>query len=195
MVKCGELRGARLAGVLLQCSFSQARAASRPSLAPSRRAAVVVRAQKQEAVKQVSTAMAAAALATVVGFADVQPAAADVAGLTPCSSSKAFAKAEKKELKTLTKRLKQVRAARRAVPRCEMDQPSDKTHTAFSAAAIGWACWCGWISSAGMGGCLRAAGHCTSVNVLGSNARAHTCVLRTAVRGWFCSRSGSGGHH
>lgn len=31
------------------------------------------------------------------------------AGLTPCSESKAFAKLEKKEIKALTKRLKQVR--------------------------------------------------------------------------------------
>jgi hypothetical protein len=61
-------------------------------------------------VSQASSAFAAAALAAVVGISDVQPAMADVAGLTPCSESKGFAKQQKKELKTLEKRLKQVRA-------------------------------------------------------------------------------------
>ena len=59
-----------------------------------------------------------AAAAAVIGLAvalgnvpdamakDVQP----YAGLTPCKSNAAFAKREKAELKTLTKRLKNVRA-------------------------------------------------------------------------------------
>lgn len=86
-----------------------ARSATRPSLRPARRAvSVVCSAQKPE----LGTAVAAAALATVVGFSNVQPAAADVAGLTPCSESKAFAKLEKKELKNLNKRLKNVRKRR-----------------------------------------------------------------------------------
>jgi photosystem I subunit 3 len=64
-------------------------------------------AQKQEGVS-LAPAFAAAALALTVGFSDVQPAAADVAGLTPCSQSKAYNKLERKELKTIDKRLKKV---------------------------------------------------------------------------------------
>lgn len=88
----------------------QAKAGARPSMKASRKSVrVVCSAQKQEVLKQVSTAAAAAALATVVGFGNVEAAYADIAGLTPCSESKAFAKRQKQELKTLNKRLKQVR--------------------------------------------------------------------------------------
>lgn len=83
----------------------------KPSLkaASSRKAVkVVCSAQKPAAAKQVSTAVAAAALATVVGFGNVDAAYADIAGLTPCSESKAYAKRQKQEIKGLTKRLKQV---------------------------------------------------------------------------------------
>ena len=66
----------------------------------SRTVSVVCSANKQ--------AVTAAALAAVVGLANVQPAAADVAGLTPCSESKAFQKVQTKELKGLEKRLKGV---------------------------------------------------------------------------------------
>lgn len=84
-------------------------AAVKPSLrAGASRRTVKVVCQAQEAAKQVSTAVAAAALATVVGFGNVEAAKADIAGLTPCSQSKAYAKLQKKELKTLNKRLKQV---------------------------------------------------------------------------------------
>lgn len=82
---------------------ASSRAVARPTA--SRRAVSVVCSAQKEA----STAVAAAALAAVVGFGNVQPAAADVAGLTPCSQSKAFAKLEKKEVKALEKRLKKVR--------------------------------------------------------------------------------------
>lgn len=68
-------------------------------------------AQKSEVAKQVSTGLAAAALAVTVGFGNVDAAYADIAGLTPCSESKAYAKLEKKEIKVLEKRLKQVPAA------------------------------------------------------------------------------------
>ena len=54
-------------------------------------------------------AIAAAALAAAVSFGQVDAAFADVAGLTPCSESKQFAKREKNELKALDKRLKNVR--------------------------------------------------------------------------------------
>jgi len=53
------------------------------------------------------TAAAAAALAVAFGFGTVDSAYADVAGLTPCSESKAFAKRKKNEVKALSKRLKQ----------------------------------------------------------------------------------------
>ncbi|KAL6771994.1 PSAF1 [Auxenochlorella protothecoides x Auxenochlorella symbiontica] len=49
---------------------------------------------------------AAAALALALGLGAVEPAQADVAGLTPCSQSKAFAKREKNEIKNLNRRLK-----------------------------------------------------------------------------------------
>lgn len=78
------------------------------SAAPRRAVKVVCSAQKTDAAKQVSTAVAAAALATVVGFGSVDAAYADIAGLTPCADSKAYAKRQKQEIKTLEKRLKQV---------------------------------------------------------------------------------------
>ncbi len=88
----------------------QAKAGARPSLKASRKAVrVVCSVQRTEVLKQVSTAAAAAALATVVGFGNVEAAYADISGLTPCSESKAYAKRQKQELKTLNKRLKQVR--------------------------------------------------------------------------------------
>lgn len=103
--------------------------ASRPSL--SRRATTVVcQAQKQEVVKQVSTAVAAAALATVVGFSDVQPASADIAGLTPCSESKAFAKLQKKELKNLNKRLKNYEAG--SAPALALEATIERTKNRFA---------------------------------------------------------------
>ena len=52
-------------------------------------------------------ALAAAALALAVGVT-ATPAFADVSGLTPCSQSKQYASRQKKEVKALQKRLKQV---------------------------------------------------------------------------------------
>ncbi|KAK9810720.1 hypothetical protein WJX73_002564 [Symbiochloris irregularis] len=57
--------------------------------------------------KTVGKAVTAAALAAVLGFGAVQEARADVAGLTPCSQSKAYNKRQKNEVKGLQKRLKQ----------------------------------------------------------------------------------------
>jgi len=54
----------------------------------------------------VSKAVAAAALAAVIGFGQVDAAKADISGLTPCSESKAYQKRLKNELKALNKRLK-----------------------------------------------------------------------------------------
>lgn len=70
---------------------------------------VVCSAQTQEAGKQVGTAAAAAALAAVLSLGSVEPAYADISGLTPCAESKAFAKVKKNEIKGLQKRLKLVR--------------------------------------------------------------------------------------
>lgn len=61
-----------------------------------------------------SKAVAAAALAAVIGFGQVNAAKADISGLTPCSESKAYQKRLKNELKALNKRLKNVRACRQA---------------------------------------------------------------------------------
>lgn len=85
--------------------------AARPSLkAQPVRRAVVCAAQKDES-QQVSKAIAAAALAAVVGFGQVDAAKADISGLTPCSESKAYAKRLKNEVKALNKRLKNVSTA------------------------------------------------------------------------------------
>jgi len=62
---------------------------------------------EQDNGKKVMAAVLATAVAASSLTMDVQPAYADIAGLTPCSKSKAFAKREKAALKTLDKRLKQ----------------------------------------------------------------------------------------
>lgn len=54
-------------------------------------------------------AIAAAALAAVVSFGAVEDAKADIAGLTPCSESKQYARRQKKEISGLTKRLAKVK--------------------------------------------------------------------------------------
>lgn len=72
----------------------------------SRSQAVKVVAKQSEVVKQISTGVASLALAAVVGVVDVAPAMADIAGLTPCSESKAYDKRLKGELKGLNRRLK-----------------------------------------------------------------------------------------
>jgi len=98
-----------MAAALRSSSLAQASSsrAARPSLRaqPARVGKVVCSAQEEN--KQLSTALAAAALAAVVGFGQVDAAKADISGLTPCSESKAYAKRLKNELKTLTKRAKQ----------------------------------------------------------------------------------------
>ena len=76
-------------------SFKAGKAAA--ARAPVARA-VCCSAEKQEAGKQVVTGVAAAALALTVGFGSVDAAYADVAGLTPCADSKAFAKRKKNEV-------------------------------------------------------------------------------------------------
>ena len=76
-------------------SFTAGKAAA--ARAPVARA-VTCSAEKQEASRQVATGVAAAAMALTFGFGAVDAAYADVAGLTPCSESKAFAKRKKNEV-------------------------------------------------------------------------------------------------
>ena len=86
-----------------------------PVKAPTARAPVRVARPVSCSAQQQSPAVgaiAAAALAAAVSFGQVDAAFADVAGLTPCSESKQFAKREKNELKALDKRLKNVRPDR-----------------------------------------------------------------------------------
>ncbi|KAJ9522661.1 hypothetical protein QJQ45_019735 [Haematococcus lacustris] len=100
--------------------------AAKPVRASAVRWTVVCSAQKES----VSTAVAAAALAAVVGFSNVLPASADVAGLTPCSESKAFAKLEKKELKNLNKRLKQYEPG--SAPALALEATMQRTKNRFA---------------------------------------------------------------
>lgn len=90
--------------VLVCASPSQASArASRPCM--SRSATRVVCSAQAEGVNA-KQAVAAAALACVVGLSAVEPAKADIAGLTPCAQSKAFQKREKNSIKKLVQRQK-----------------------------------------------------------------------------------------
>nr|6JO5_F Chain F, Photosystem I reaction center subunit F, Photosystem I reaction center subunit III, chloroplastic [Chlamydomonas reinhardtii]6JO6_F Chain F, Photosystem I reaction center subunit F, Photosystem I reaction center subunit III, chloroplastic [Chlamydomonas reinhardtii]7BGI_F Chain F, Photosystem I reaction center subunit III, chloroplastic [Chlamydomonas reinhardtii]7BLX_F Chain F, Photosystem I reaction center subunit III, chloroplastic [Chlamydomonas reinhardtii]7D0J_F Chain F, Photo len=54
----------------------------------------------------------------------------DIAGLTPCSESKAYAKLEKKELKTLEKRLKQYEAD--SAPAVALKATMERTKARFA---------------------------------------------------------------
>lgn len=69
---------------------------------------IVCQAEKQTPLAQVGAALSATVLAATLSFTAVDAAKADVAGLTPCSESKAFQKRQKNEVKALNKRLKQV---------------------------------------------------------------------------------------
>eukprot|EP00195_Chlamydomonas_chlamydogama_P004820 CAMPEP_0202898744 /NCGR_PEP_ID=MMETSP1392-20130828/7173_1 /ASSEMBLY_ACC=CAM_ASM_000868 /TAXON_ID=225041 /ORGANISM="Chlamydomonas chlamydogama, Strain SAG 11-48b" /LENGTH=228 /DNA_ID=CAMNT_0049584755 /DNA_START=74 /DNA_END=760 /DNA_ORIENTATION=+ len=102
--------------------------ASRPSLS-RRTARVVCSAQQSEGIKQASTAVAAAALAAVVGFGNVDAAYADIAGLTPCSESKAYQKRLKNELKVLQKRQKQYEAG--SAPAIALEATMERTKNRF----------------------------------------------------------------
>lgn len=57
---------------------------------------------------QVGSLLAATALTAALSLGAVDAAKADIAGLTPCSESKAFNKRQKNEIKNLNKRMKQV---------------------------------------------------------------------------------------
>lgn len=65
-----------------------------------------------------ASAAAATVLSAALVFGAAAPALADVSGLTPCASSKQFAARQKKEVKALQKRLKQVRGGCGGRVRC-----------------------------------------------------------------------------
>jgi photosystem I subunit III len=90
---------------------------------------VACSAERQEATKQLGTAAAAAALAVAFTFGSADAAFADVAGLTPCSESKAFAKRKKNEVKSLTKRLKNYEAG--SAPALALQATIEKTEKRF----------------------------------------------------------------
>ncbi|CAG9461636.1 unnamed protein product [Pedinophyceae sp. YPF-701] len=96
----------------------------------SRRSArVVCQAHKEAAPSKVASVVGAAALAALVSVADVQPAQADVAGLTPCAESKQFARKQKGALAKLEKRRKQYEPG--SAPAVALQATIDKTKKRF----------------------------------------------------------------
>lgn len=86
-------------------------------------------AERNEVGPKVGSAAAAAALAMAFTFGSVDVAFADVAGLTPCSESKAFAKRKKNEVKGLTKRLKNYEEG--SAPALALQATIEKTEKRF----------------------------------------------------------------
>merc|ERR1719473_1555442 len=78
--------------------------------------------------KPLSIAMAAISLAVLMSSA-VQPAAAEISGLTPCAESKAFGKRKKQELKDLEKRMKKYSAD--SSPAIALRATIDRTNKRF----------------------------------------------------------------
>merc|ERR1719473_2517274 len=78
--------------------------------------------------KSLSLALAVMSLAVFMGSA-VQPAAADISGLTPCAESKAFAKRKKQEIKDLEKRMKKYGA--NSSPAVALRATLDRTNKRF----------------------------------------------------------------
>merc|ERR1719456_121735 len=80
--------------------------------------------------KQFSAALAISSLVTIAGIVDVNPAAADISGLTPCSESKPFAKRKKQELKELQKRAKKYEAD--SAPAIALKATMERTERRFA---------------------------------------------------------------
>ncbi|KAF5830939.1 photosystem I protein P21 [Dunaliella salina] len=117
---------------LTQMNLRSAPLARAPAARPvARRTATVARAHQQEQPAQNLGAVACAtALALTMGLtADVQPASADIAGLTPCSESKAYNKLERKELKVLDKRLKKYEPG--SAPYLALQATKERTENRF----------------------------------------------------------------
>jgi photosystem I subunit 3 len=81
------------------------------------------------AEKSVGKAATALAVAAAVLVSTPQIASADVAGLTPCKDSKAFAKREKKEVSKLQSRLKNYEEG--SAPALALQASIDRTHARF----------------------------------------------------------------
>lgn len=108
--------------------LSKVRAQAGLARGSTARKAVVVRAQQDKlSVGQVA---AAAAVATALTLGAVEPAKADIAGLTPCSESKAYQKRLKNELKGLSKRLKQYEAD--SAPALALKATMERTENRFA---------------------------------------------------------------
>lgn len=106
------------------------RVASSQTKRPVAAARVVCSAERQEISKHLATAAATAAMAVAFSFGTVDAAFADVAGLTPCSESKAFAKRQKNEVKALNKRLKNYEAG--SAPAIALQATIEKTEKRFA---------------------------------------------------------------
>lgn len=91
---------------------------------------VVCQAEKQTPLAQVGAALSATVLAATLSFTAVDAAKADVAGLTPCSESKAFQKRQKNEVKALNKRLKQYEED--SAPALALKATIDRTEKRFA---------------------------------------------------------------
>lgn len=82
------------------------------------------------AEKAVGKAATAVALVAAIAVATPQIASADVAGLTPCKDSKAFAKREKKEVSKLQSRLKQYEEG--SAPALALQASIERTQARFA---------------------------------------------------------------
>lgn len=90
---------------------------------------VVCSAEQDSLSMQAGRVAAAIALAAVVGTSMPEAAFADVAGLTPCKDSKAFAKREKQEVNKLKKRLKLYEEG--SAPALALNATIEKTQNRF----------------------------------------------------------------
>lgn len=107
---------------------------SRPLLQNSSRRAAVQATRpvtcSAQPVRDAGKAIAAAALAAAVSLGSVQAAHADIAGLTPCSQSKPFAKRQKGEVKALQKRLSKYEAD--SAPALALNASIERTEKRFA---------------------------------------------------------------
>lgn len=90
---------------------------------------IVCSAEQDSITSQAGKVATALALAAVIGTSMPQAAFADVAGLTPCKESKAFAKREKQEVNKLKKRLKLYEAD--SAPALALNASIEKTQNRF----------------------------------------------------------------
>nr|ADQ00182.1 chloroplast photosystem I reaction center subunit III [Chlamydomonas sp. ICE-L] len=97
------------------------------SAAPCTRRSTVCAAAPREVSIVPAFAIGAAAL---VSFGAVDAAKADIAGLTPCSDSKAYAKRLKGEVKGLTKRMKKYEAG--SAPAVALEATMERTKSRFA---------------------------------------------------------------